>query len=736
MSGVVKALAAFAWALLAMFVAATAVLLVSIVVTLPQIPRIPDDLTQLISVPPTEVFASDGSLISQVGGRSSIPLERVAREFTQAILAVEDDQFHDHSGIDKPALLRATFNALAGNTDRGGSTISQQLARNLFFSFDKTVARKFKEILATLEIERRFSKDEILEAYINGVYFGNFAYGVEEAARVYFGKHASELSLAEAALLAGLPQSPSRYNPYRNPELAKERQHWVLSRLRTLGWISDAEHDAAIDEELTFRPLYEQQASGSYFLDAVLDELERRYGETVLYHGGLRIFTTMDPLAQEIAVRSLQDGLADLDRRLGLPAWSVETLDDTTARPQGALVCMETATGAVRALVGGRDWRISQFNRAFQSSRNMGSVLKPVLYLTAIERLAVHPASMVSDSSITVQIPGARDWTPRNFTPYFYGVMPLKQAMMRSINTVAAKLVLAAGPENMVNTLARFNVRTPQEPNPSIALGATSVNAIELAGIGAGIANLGATVEPYLVRRVEDLHGRVLEEHIVRREQAFDPDDVYLVIDMMRGVIDAGTGESARRLGFDLPAIGKTGTTDDFRDSWFLGATPRITASAWVGFDDNRPMRDRNGRGITGASGALPLWAKFMNRATEGDPPREFRVPPGVDLITIDPHEGIEVPEGFPGGLRVSVPRDASLPDYRLLRLDYVEDWSRIDEIVASFDEFNRMMSERGGAGVDTASADTVAGGWRDQPGEDQLRGRARSSRERRRAVE
>ncbi|GBE31050.1 penicillin-binding protein 1A [bacterium BMS3Bbin04] len=322
------------------------------------------------------------------------------------------------------------------------------------------------------------------------------------------------------------------------------------------------------------------------------------------------------------------------------------------------------------------------------STRNMGSVLKPTLYLTAIERLGLHPASMVTDSSVIVPIAGSRDWRPRNFSPQFYGTMPMKEALMRSLNTVAAKLILTVGPDAMINTLYRFNVHSEQRPNLSIALGATSVNVIELAGIGAGIANMGQTVDPYLIRRVEDPFGRVLEEHIVKRDQTFNPDDVYLLVDMMRGVIEAGTGRSVRRLGFELPAIGKTGTTNDYRDSWFLGATPRLTASAWVGYDDNRPMRDENGRGITGTTGALPLWTVFMKRATEGDPPREFSVPPGIRFVTIDPDTGEPMPNGSPGGLKVAIPTEAVLPDYRLLTMDRIADWDSLGIVMESWDQY------------------------------------------------
>jgi penicillin-binding protein 1A len=644
---------------------------VMVTVSVTSLPRIPSELNQLIALPPTEVFAADGSLLTQVGGRQAVPLDRITQDYTNAVLAAEDDDFFQHAGVDKPALVKAILTAFSGDRSRGGSTITMQLARNLFFTFEKTYVRKFKEILATFEIERRFSKRDILNAYCNGVYFGNYAYGVEEAARAYFGKHAANLTLSEAALLAGLPQSPSRYNPYKNPHLAKWRQRWILRRMKQLGMINEQQYAGALEDSLEYRPLYAAADEGSYFLDAVLDEVQERYGETVLYHGGLKIYTTLDPAIQQHAVQAVQEGLDQLDEDLGLPP-----LDPDSARalrdsyPQAAMVAVESATGAVQALVGGRDWEASQFNRATQSKRNMGSVLKPVLYLAAMESLKVHPASLALDDTIHVEIPGTRDWKPENFERYFSGEMVLKYALAHSVNSIAARLIVMIQPQKMVQTLQRFGVHTPVLPHYSIALGGTSIAPAEMAAIGGSIANLGLVVEPYMIRRVEDGRGQVLEEHIIQRRSWFDNNQVYMLVDMMKGVIEEGTARSVERYGFTLPAIGKTGTTDDFRDSWFLGATPRLSACAWVGFDDNRPMLTTEEEGITGATGALPLWARFMTAATEGEPPRDFTVPPGINFEWVNPRTGVRARPRAPGAMEVALPETAQLPDRRLLELE------------------------------------------------------------------
>jgi penicillin-binding protein 1A len=330
---------------------------------------------------------------------------------------------------------------------------------------------------------------------------------------------------------------------------------------------------------------------------------------------------------------------------------------------------MEAATGAVRAMVGGRDWEARQINRAVQANRNMGSVLKPVLYLTAMEKLGVHPATLSEDSILVVDIPGTALWAPTNFEDRYQGRTILKSALAHSINTVAVRLILAVQPEAMVETLHRFQVQSPVLPHYSLALGGVPVTAVELAAIGGSIANLGEVIEPFYVRRIEDDSGTILEEHIASRRNSFDPEVVYLLADMMKGVMESGTAAETKDLGFTLPAIGKTGTTNDFRDSWFFGSTTQLSASAWVGFDDNRQMIDKDEEGITGAAGAMPIWVRFMNLATEGEPPREFLPPPGIEFASVSPWKGTRM-NRQQGTVDLALPEGVTLPDSTLLKLE------------------------------------------------------------------
>jgi penicillin-binding protein 2D len=645
-------------------------LVIFIAITINTIPVVPDELNQLIAVPPTEVYAADGSLITRVGGRKSIPFERMPKTYLNSVLAAEDDDFYNHGGIDKKALLRAIYGVLSGASSGGGSSITQQLAKNLFFTFDQTYDRKFKEILVTLEIEERFAKDEIFGSYCNGIYFGNFAFGVEEAATSYFGKHASNLTLAESSLLAGLPQSPSRFNPYKAEHKAVARQKWILGRLEQLKLINNDQHNKALEEELKFQPLYASADEGSYFLDAIINHIDTKYGSSVLYHGGLKIYSTLDPMLQRYATQAVNDGLVELDKRFSAVPFDADNRKNVSEYPQAALVSIEASTGAIQALVGGRDWKASQYNRVLSTNRNMGSVLKPVLYLTGVEKLKLSPASLVMDSSITIEIPGTNPWSPLNYDPFFRGQILLKDALEHSVNTVAARIILATTPQSMVSTLERMGVQSPVSPHYSIALGGASITTIELAGIGACLANLGETVEPFFIRRIEDERGIILEEHIVRKTPVFDPEDVYQVVDMMQGVAKEGTGRGIHRYGFTVPSIVKTGTTNDYRDSWFFGATPRLATSVWVGFDDNRQMRDLNNYGITGASGALPLWARFMAKATEGEPPRDFPVPAGMYSLNVNRKTGEIVELSSDSTIQVTVRGESLLPDSTMLHFE------------------------------------------------------------------
>jgi 1A family penicillin-binding protein len=621
-----------------------------------ELPRVPEPLGRIIETPPTEIFAATGERLMVIGGREAVPLNRISPFFIEAVIATEDHRFWEHHGLDKLRTLKALWITLFEHGRiQGASTITQQLAKNLFFSYRRTYMRKFRELLVALQIETRYSKREILEAYLNQIPFGVGAYGIEQAARSFFGKTARELNLAESALLAGLPKSPTRYNPYRYFERAKKRQRLVLQRMKAVGYTTAEEAEAAYQAELQLTPHSAGKPKGSYFLDLVLNDLEERYGPEVVYHGGLKVSTTLDSQQQAWAAESLKNGLIKLDRLMGIGDGDVADSADPLTHPQGALVAIECNSGAVKALVGGRDYSETEFNRAVESNRLPGSGFKPFLYYAAFEKLNLTPADVFVDKAITIPVKGAGDWRPQNFGREYEGPMVLKRALMKSVNAIAAQLVERVGPDAVIDVARRCGIKSALKPVYSLALGTSGASPLEMASAFGTFATGGVRHEPFWIRRIEDPLGRVLEEQIVRGERSLDAGIGYQLVDMMQGVLTAGTGRIVRRMGFDLPAAGKTGTTDDFRDAWFTGFTPTLSVSVWVGYDRGISMRDVNGVGITGGRGAAPIWADFMLKATSGEPPREFIVPSDVHFETVDPVSGETAGQWTPNPVRVAL---------------------------------------------------------------------------------
>jgi penicillin-binding protein 1A len=606
-----------------------------------ELPRVPEPLGRIIERPPTEIFAATGERLIVIGGREVVPLNRISPFFIKAMIATEDHRFWEHHGLDKLRTVKALWITLfERGRIQGASTITQQLAKNLFFSYRRTYMRKFRELLVALQIETQYSKREILEAYLNQIPFGVGAYGIEQAARSFFGKPALELNLAESALLAGLPKSPTRYNPYRYFERAKKRQQLVLQRMKAVGYATAEEAEAAFQAELQLTPKSAGKPKGSYFLDLVLNDLEERYGPEVVYHGGLKVSTTLDPQQQAWAIESLQNGLIKLDQLMGVADGDVTDRTSPLTHPQGALVAIECNSGAVRALVGGRDYSETEFNRAIESNRLPGSGFKPFLYYAAFEKLDLSPADVFVDKAIRISVKGASDWKPQNFGREYEGPMILKQALMKSVNAIAAQLVERVGPDAVIDVARRSGINSDLKPVYSLALGTSGASPLEMASAFGTFATGGVRHEPFWIRRIEDPLGRVLEEQIVRGQRTLDAGIGFQLVDMMRGVLTAGTGRIVRRMGFDLPAAGKTGTSDDFRDAWFTGFTPTLSVSVWVGYDRGISMRDVNGVGITGGRGAAPIWADFMIKATSGEPPREFTIPSNIRFETVDPISG------------------------------------------------------------------------------------------------
>lgn len=634
-----------------------ALLVIAIVIlsSAKDLPKLPEPLSRIIETPKTEIYAATGERLITLGGREPVPLSRVSPNFINAILAVEDHMFWDHHGVNKLRTLKAIYVTLTrpGRIE-GASTITQQLAKNLFFSFERTYMRKFKEMMVAFQIEYSCTKEEILHAYINQISFGAGAQGVEKAAQVFFGKSADELTLGEASLLAGLPKSPTNYNPYRHYDRALKRREVVLARMKEAGYITSDEADDAIKSRPRLYSEHADARTGSYFLDSLISELTQRYGNDVVFHGGIKVTATVDSNLQYIGDQALKNGLLRLDTLMGLTPAS-------EPRPQGALVTIDPASGAVKAMIGGRDYYNSEYNRATNSRRQPGSGFKPFLYYTALEKLNFNGATVMVDSPIAIPVVGAPTWEPRNFEKSYRGRMILKQALTYSVNTIAARLVEKTGPRAVIDTAKLCGITSNLEDVYSVALGTSVVTPFEMASAYATLASGGVKHEPFMIWRVEDAFGRVIYEHLVRGRKVLDPETTYQVVDMMKSVIDRGSGRSVREMGFTKPAAGKTGTTDSYNDAWFTGFTPNLCTSIWTGFDRDRKLKISSQPGITGGRIAAGIWAEFMNEAMKNEPPRDFPIPDGIHFEQVDTVSGCSASAGSKNVLTVPLKKNQHL---------------------------------------------------------------------------
>ena len=597
------------------------------------LPQLPDSLEKINLSLPTEIYSSQGNVIKVLGQRHPVSLNEISPRFTEAMIATEDSRFYSHGGVDHIGLTRAMLRNIRNmRISQGGSTITQQLSKNLFFSFERRWVRKIKELMVALQIEATFSKEEILEAYCNQVYFGSGAYGVEDASLVYFGKRAKDLTLLQAAMLAGLPNSPNSANPFNNFERAMKRTRTVLNRMVSSNFIGSLQMEEALETDLELAPQRIQSNPNQYFIQYVISNLEKEYGKEFVHFGGLKIFTTIDTNLQKFAQQAVTTHMKSLDKRMGTRE-DGETL-------QAAVVSLENKTGAVRVLLGGRDYSQSQFNRAVSNNRMAGSSFKPIVYLTAMENLGISPATVMRDEPVILEISPGKTWEPKNFNDEYFGDLILKRALMKSLNVVSAKLVNDLTPERVIKTARQMGITSPLGENLSLALGATGVSPLEMAGAYSVIANLGILNEPYLIDRIEDFRGNTLYEHFYFGVQRFSQKSIYPLLDMMRGVVEEGTGRVVRRMGFQHPAGGKTGTTNDYKDAWFDGFTKDLSASVWVGYDSNISMVDRNGRGLTGGGASAPIWAYFMKKALSGKSLINFPVPEGILFVEVDSTTG------------------------------------------------------------------------------------------------
>jgi penicillin-binding protein 1B len=570
--------------------------------------------------------------------RTPVRLSELPRSLTGAILVTEDRDFYRHAGVSVKRMLGALAANLKGGAKQGGSTLTQQLVKNLYLSPERTVRRKVIEAILSLLLDARYSKDEIFEAYANEIYLGREGSiaitGVGEAARHYFGKEVGDLDLAESATIAGMIRAPNVYSPIRNPARAKQRRDLVLKLMREEKKIDDGELAAALAEPLE-APSRPARTIAPHFVDLVKSELSERYGEK-LKTEGLQIYTTLDVDLQEAGQKAVGVGLERLEKQYRRLAASAKS-----APLQGALIVLEPQTGSVRALVGGRDYAASQFNRITQAHRQPGSLFKPFVYLAAFARrdlaTPVTPATILEDSPITVVWDRATDeqqWTPRNYDNDYRGSMSVRQALELSINVPTVRVALTAGLPTVLAAARAAGIGSRLRAYPSIALGAFEISPLEIASAYAVFANGGVRVEPKAIAGVETFDGTVLDRKETRLAPVLPADAVFLVDSLLRGAVERGTAAGARAGGVRGVLAGKTGTTNDERDAWFIGFSPRFLAAVWVGYDDNRPVR------LTGSQAAVPIFADFSRSVPAQVFAESFPVPSDIVTAEIDPDTG------------------------------------------------------------------------------------------------
>ncbi len=553
--------------------------------------------------------------------RRLVAADQLPPHLVHAVLAAEDSRFYSHYGLDLRGIARAFITNLRHLAVRqGGSTITQQLAKNFFLTPERTLRRKLKEVLLALVIEWGYTKDQILEMYLNEIYWGQngsvSVNGVGEAAGFYFGKSPEDLTLGEAAALAGLIKSPNIYSPYRDPDRCRRRRNEVLKAMHTNNWLDAAVLTRGLAEPLAPRAPTRQPRRTPYFIDYLQGQLNMLYAPEDLASLGLKIHTTLDPLVQEAAENALLSGLERLeslhpDLRRQTPAHQL----------QGAVVVMKPSTGAILAMVGGRDYRHSQFNRISQARRQAGSTFKVFTYLAALDGLT--PIATLTNAATTYHVDG-KDWQPRNYVPIAAPVMSMREALARSINRATVDLAMRIGMDKITATAQGFGFTSPLAPYPSLALGAVDVYPLELARAYCVFAAAGMQPFPLGLRAVYDEHGKLIEHRPMRLRRVTAPAKAFLITSMLQSAVLQGTGQALAGWGIHFPVAGKTGTTNNYRDAWFVGYTPDLLALVWVGFDDGGGLQ------ISGAQAALPIWAEIMRAIPHQVSGAPFRAPPDV----------------------------------------------------------------------------------------------------------
>jgi len=727
------------------------------------------------------IYSEEDEVIGKFLLENRIPVsfERIPKHLVHAFVAAEDAEFFQHKGIDYKGIARAMFkNLISGRIVQGGSTITQQVTKAFFLTPRKSLMRKLKEVAYAFGLERNLTKEEILSLYLNNVYLGNGAYGVEAAAESYFNKRVEQLNLAEAAMIAGLVKAPSRYSPVNSLKKARERQGYVLTRMVEVGYINEGQKERALKTSLRIQSRENAYFSRApYFTEFIRHQVERKYGKDKMYQEGLRIYTTLDLSLQRMAQKAIETGLKELDKREGfrgplrtlshgdlnalarkkgaatpissnqmfeavvlsrddskkhytiwvedrkgvLPfaemTWALHVKPTSTFKPgkvkdpsellkpgdvvhvklrdssrrdpgpvfaldqeplvQGALLCLDPKTGYIRAMVGGRDFSESQFNRALNSRRQPGSAFKPMIYAAALEK-GYTPSTILMDSPVEYSDhDGGTYWAPKNYDKNYRGPITFRNALAHSRNVVTVKILEDIGIGHALKFIKKLGIESPIERNLSIALGTSGVSMLELTSAFAVFANGGERIKPIFIRKIVTMKGDVLEEDDpyvgleereeeeetpespppVQTERVVSPQNAFIMTHLLEGVVQHGTGQGAKVLG--RPVAGKTGTSSDYADAWFVGYTPSLLTGVWVGFDDKTSL----GKNETGARTALPIWISFMGPALRGNPVETFKPPPGIALVKVNIETGLPsdgdgpeiILEAFPDG---TVPTD------------------------------------------------------------------------------
>lgn len=578
----------------------------------------------------TMIYDKDGNLITQIGIKNSVPvdIETVPEHVKNAFLAIEDPGFYKHHGISLRGIIRAAWNDLTSRSIReGGSTITQQLVKFSFLSSEVSVKRKIQEVILAIQVERRYTKDEILEMYLNNIYLGEGAYGVQAASMTYFGKDVSELELDEAALIGGLPQAPSAYSPFLNPQAALNRRSYVIDAMVRNNYISESDGASAKAKELKLETeeLAARQYPYPYFLDYLTDQLIEKYGESEVFKGGLKVYTTLDQKMQRAAETAMA-------RSSNFPP--TKTDDSGIMQPQGAVVVLDPHTGHIKALVGGREHtQKRQWNRATQTFRQPGSAFKPIAaYGPAIEYKGMGPASVIDDIPVKYG-----SYEPKNYDGRYRGLVTLRTALTHSINVVAVKLLADhVGTADSIKFASALGIKLdPSVHGASMALGGLheGVTPLQMAAAFGVFDNQGVYVEPNAVIRVEKPDGVIIDQPVSKQRQAIKPTTAYLITDMLKSAVQSGTGTGAQ---IGRPQAGKTGTTDDGKDIWFVGYTPELVAAVWMGYDSPKAMPQ-----AFGGTYPVRVWKEIMSKALSDTPVKDFSRPAGLVNETVDNKSGL-----------------------------------------------------------------------------------------------